>query len=283
MSHRHHHTAHRLTDRHAHEAEVYDARADELLTTATDADLQVDPSRPPYANREHVAFLDHALEALGDPAGKRILEVGCGQGQLAVWLATQGATVVALDVSAGNIRVTTRRAAATGVAERVTADTTPIELYAGADASFDAIIGNQVLHHVELDQAMPNIHRMLRPGGITVFCEPVLFVPPMVSRIRDSRAVTRFFPSRKDTPDERAISTDDLSKIAAPFDVASWQPFQVLCRLHNFIPLSDPVFARLERFDGWLLRTFPSTRRGCRYVVSITERGSEPELSRSAS
>ncbi|WP_344254125.1 class I SAM-dependent methyltransferase [Terrabacter carboxydivorans] len=45
---------------------------------------------------------------LGDPAGRRVLEIGAGSGQCSRWLAAHGATVVATDISAGMV--------ATGVA-----------------------------------------------------------------------------------------------------------------------------------------------------------------------
>lgn len=264
---------HGHTQRHAHEAEVYDARADELLATLTDEELAVDAGHPPYPNREHIAFLDHLLGHLGDLDGMDVLEVGCGQGALATYLALCGARVTALDVSEGNVRLTRRRAEASGVEDRVRAEAIPIETFDAPDASFDAVVGNQVLHHVELDEAITNMHRMLRPGGRIAFCEPVLLLPAVVGRVRDSAAVTRVFPSRKDTPDERAILQSDLVTITRPFEDVSLRAFQVTCRLQNFVELSDPMFSRLERFDGWLLRRLPASRRLSRYVVVLGTRG----------
>src|SRR5918995_4905612 len=41
---------------------------------------------------------------LGDVAGKRVLEVGCGAAPCARWLATWGARVAAFDLSSGMLR-----------------------------------------------------------------------------------------------------------------------------------------------------------------------------------
>jgi len=41
---------------------------------------------------------------LGEVAGRRVVEVGCGAAAAARWLAAQGAQVVALDLSAGMLR-----------------------------------------------------------------------------------------------------------------------------------------------------------------------------------
>ena len=52
---------------------------------------------------------------LGDVSGARVLEVGCGAAAAARWLVTQGAQVVALDLSAGMLRHATAAAEATAV------------------------------------------------------------------------------------------------------------------------------------------------------------------------
>jgi len=50
------------------------------------------------------------------PRGAHVLEVGCGSGTTALWLAQQGYQVVACDVSAAAIRIARQRAAAAGLA-----------------------------------------------------------------------------------------------------------------------------------------------------------------------
>jgi SAM-dependent methyltransferase len=63
------------------------------------------------------ALLDAHLDRL--PAGGSALDVACGRGATAVWLAVRGFAVDALDVSPVALRATARLAAAHGVAERV--------------------------------------------------------------------------------------------------------------------------------------------------------------------
>jgi 2-polyprenyl-3-methyl-5-hydroxy-6-metoxy-1,4-benzoquinol methylase len=255
------------TRRQEIEAQVYDARARDVFASWTDDDLRVDGSRPPFANREHVDFLSFALDRVAPLEDKRILEVGCGTGALAVYLALRGATVDAIDVSEENIAVASRRASVNGVAGIATFRAVPVELLDDPDGSYDAVIGNQVLHHFQLEQAMPNLKRMLAPGGAAVFCEPVLFVPEFMRRVRNGGAVTRWFPTRVDTPTERSISVRDMRLIAETFPDARVHPFQLLTRLQNFKELSDRSFARLSRLDRALLRRMPPARRLCRYVV----------------
>jgi 2-polyprenyl-3-methyl-5-hydroxy-6-metoxy-1,4-benzoquinol methylase len=255
--------------RQQHEAEVYDARAGDLAGTLADADLVVDPSQPPYPNREHVAFLDFIFGQLGDPAGKRVLEVGCGSGNLSTYLALRGANAVGVDVSDGMLALARRRAEVNGVSANVELVGMPVEDLDHAAGSYDAVIANQVLHHLELSRAMPNIARLIGTSGVALFAEPVLLLPEWVRGVRYSRAVTRVFPARTDTPDERSIDVRDMASIRAAFATSEVHPFQLTTRLQNFIELSDGAFARMERLDHLLLTRVPGATRLTRYVVFV--------------
>jgi 2-polyprenyl-3-methyl-5-hydroxy-6-metoxy-1,4-benzoquinol methylase len=256
-----------LEDRHDHEAEIYDAMAIELLASWTDDEFRVDPDQIPFHNREHVDYLTRAIDHLRPLAGKRILEVGAGGGSLAVWLAQQGAEVVGIDVSAGILEVAARRAEVSGVADRTTFVHSPIETYVDPGGPFDAVIGNNVVHHFELDLAMANLARLLTPEGVAVFCEPVLFIPEVFRTARNSGPVTRFFPMHTHTPDERSLNRDDLEVVARHFDSVDWEPVQLLCRIQNFVELSDPMWNRLEAIDRKVLAKVPASRSLCRMIV----------------
>ena len=257
------------TVRQQHEADVYDTRARDLMAGIDDEELGVDPDVPPYPNREHVEFLDLVLGRLGPLEGKRVMEVGCGSGALTTYLALRGATAVGIDVSVGMLEVAERRAAVNGVQRRVELVTGGVEDLDHPDGSYDAVIGNQVLHHLDLPRAMPNIARMLAPTGEACFVEPVLFLPRFAERLRYSPAVTRRFPSRRDTPDERSLDLEDIERVRAHFARSEVYPFQCTTRLQNFHHLSDRWFHRLERFDRALLARVPMSRRLCRYVVLV--------------
>src|SRR5262245_33479883 len=55
------------------------------------------------------------IRLLGEVRGRRVLEVGCGAAAAARWLATQGAQVVATDLSAGMLRHAREAADRSGV------------------------------------------------------------------------------------------------------------------------------------------------------------------------
>jgi len=256
-----------LTDRQVREAAVYDARFEEMAAAAATEDLRLDAARPPYPNREHVEFLDDMFELISPLGGRRLLEVGCGTGALAVYSAMLGADVVGLDVSASALEVARSRAAVNGVGDRCSFRAEPIETFAAPDGSFDVVLGNQVLHHFELDQAMANVRRLLAADGVAVFCEPVLLLPEAARRVRNSAAVLKHFPSRADTPDERSIGEREAAAICDGFARADTRTYQLFARLQNFVELSDSVFGRLEHVDRFLLANVPPARRLCRYMT----------------
>ena len=256
-----------VADRHAHESEAYDAMAASMLAELSDDELRVRADRIPFYNREHVDYLSCAIDQLRPLAGKRILEVGVGSGSLAVWLALQGADVTGIDVSGGILEVAAKRAQLSGVAPRLHLAHCPIEEFDPPADSFDAVIGNNVVHHFERDLAMANLARLLRPEGRAVFCEPVLFLPEIARRARYSSLVSRRFPPHTHTPDERSLNQGDLRVMERHFASVSWQPFGVLCRLQNFVELSDPTWNRLEAIDRFTLHHVPRARWLARMIV----------------
>jgi 2-polyprenyl-6-hydroxyphenyl methylase / 3-demethylubiquinone-9 3-methyltransferase len=114
------------------------------------------------------ARLGFFLRALGDPAGKLVLDAGCGGGLVAKGLTAAGARVVGVDLSAGGLGVARR--AAGGVGGGFAPVRGRLERLPFADGSFDAVVAADVLEHIpDLPAAVAELARVLAPGGSLAF------------------------------------------------------------------------------------------------------------------
>lgn len=111
---------------------------------------------------------------LGDPAGKRILEVGAGSGRDAVTLARAGAEVVTLDYVAGSLHLTGKAAGTAGVrVAPVCGDALGSPF---ADGTFDVVLHQGLLEHFrDVRPLLRDNARILRPGGHLIVDVPQTF------------------------------------------------------------------------------------------------------------
>jgi len=112
--------------------------------------------------------LDRVVQVLrrASPAPEGpVVDFGAGTGRLTLALAQAGYRVVAVDLSRSSLAILRHAARDLGLDEIETRTTLPA-------GSFSAVVGADVLHHVDLDEYLPSIHRILRPGGTVVFSEP---------------------------------------------------------------------------------------------------------------
>ena len=116
--------------------------------------------------------LEDALlrDMFGDVAGRTVLDLGCGDGALAVRLAAAGAQVVGLDADPAMLRAAASRAAAAGVSVQfATGRAEALPFMAG---QFDLVVAGTVLCFVpDAEAAFREIARVLRPGGAVVIGE----------------------------------------------------------------------------------------------------------------
>jgi SAM-dependent methyltransferase len=112
-----------------------------------------------YEGVHGVDARDAAFAAVAEVAPHRVLEAGCGWGEFAERLARElGADVMAVDLSPRMVKLARER----GVDARI-AD---VQALPFADGEFDCVVANWMLYHVpDLDQALGELARVLRPGG----------------------------------------------------------------------------------------------------------------------
>lgn len=124
---------------------VYDSRRYALLN-------RWDPS--------HLERIDRLASI--DP-GKRVLEVGCGRGHLTEAFANRGVDIVGVDANPQAVDV-----AAPGLVRHMRAEELEFD-----DEIFDYVIAVHAIEHIpELESALGEMARVLKPGGRAVYIYP---------------------------------------------------------------------------------------------------------------
>lgn len=103
--------------------------------------------------------------------GKKILDYGCGNGNHATFLAKQGGEVIAIDLSEQTLAIAKKRAERAGAGEKITFISMDCEKMQFADNSFDVIFDGGTFSSLDLDKAMPELARVLRPDGTLIGIE----------------------------------------------------------------------------------------------------------------
>jgi SAM-dependent methyltransferase len=191
-----------------------------------------------------------AAEQLGNLEGKRLLDLGSGLGEAAVWFARHGAEVTALDISPGMLKIVTAVARLNDVS-LTTVVGSASDLSWCDDASFDIVYGANVLHHVDLEACLDEVHRVLRVGGRAVFWDPVQYNPVIQLYRRLATGVR--------TDDEHPLRVQDLRAIRERFGKVDTRGFWLTALL---------IFARFFLVD----RIHPSADRYWKLVIERQDR-----------
>ena len=129
--------------------------------------------------------------------GMTVLELGCGTGSFTRELARSGAEVFAIDVSPELLEMAKADCSAPNVQYQIQ------NAYAltYSDATFDSVVGSSVLHHLEIEAALREIYRVLKPRGTILLTEPNMLNP----QIAIQKNVLWIKRKLGDSPDETAF------------------------------------------------------------------------------
>jgi 2-polyprenyl-3-methyl-5-hydroxy-6-metoxy-1,4-benzoquinol methylase len=253
---------HELSPRQRREREFYTQFAAQAPDEISFDTVRGDESRPenPYW------FVPQAVVRRFTRPGQRLLDFGCGPGLYSVLFASVGYEVHGFDIAPANVAHARRLAERYGVADRTHLSVGMAEALDHADDSIDVVVGVDILHHVDIGRAMREVRRVLKPGGVAIFREPV--AAPLFDALRNTRVVRAFWPNsasldRHTTEDERKLSAADLRTIRELFPDTETRYFRLFSRLTRLGVSQRP----LERADQRLLRALPALGRYCGTVV----------------
>lgn len=169
-----------------------------------------------------VRLLTALLDRLGEP---RCLEIGAGRGTFteAVLEARPQLHLTAIELSPRQVELAKSRLQRFPNLDFQTGDANRLPC---ADRSLDAVFGFSVLHHVDLEPVLAEIHRVLRPGGLIWFSEPNM-LNPQVAVEKNVRVIGRWL---QNSDDETAFVRYSLAKTLrrAGFDDVLVRPFDFL-------------------------------------------------------
>jgi malonyl-CoA O-methyltransferase len=179
-------------------------------------------------------------EALGDVAGLAALDLGCGTGRHALWLAGAGASVTAVDFS----RRMMEKARAKPESEKVRFLAHDLhERLPFADGAFDVVVSGLVLEHLrDFAPFFSEAHRVLKPGGRAVVSgmHPAMFLRDVRARFHDPVTGEKIEPGSV----EHTIGDGVMAAVRAGFTLAG---------IDERAP--DAAFAarcpRAEKYVGW--------------------------------
>lgn len=176
-------------------------------------------------------------------AGSKVLEIGCGTGFFTKELAKTHADITAIDISPDLLDV----AQSEIKSKNVTFLLQNAYQTKFANETFDSVLGSSVLHHLDIDKALKEFHRVLKKNGTLTFTEPNMLNPQI--------AVQKNIPFLKrmlgDSPDETAFFKWSITKKLKEcgFLVKAITPFDFLHPSipENAIPFFAPICDYAEK------------------------------------
>ena len=172
---------------------------------------------------------------------QKVLEVGCGTGLFTKEIMETDNEIIAIDISPELLDIARKKFQKNNLTFLLSnAYKTKF-----SKNSFDFIIGSSVLHHLDVDSALKEFYRLLKPGGKIMFTEPNMLNPqiaiqkniPFIKKIAgDSPSETAFVmwkiknKLKKSNFDNISVNTFDFLHPFIPrFTIKFVQPFFNFC------------------------------------------------------
>ena len=223
-----------------------------------------------YGEKGAQQVLCKMRKALGQPLRPmgRGLEIGAGTGYFSLNLLRQGilSDVTCTDVSPGMLE------ALSSSAERLHVDVDTVvcdaENLPFENNSFDVVFGHAVLHHIpDLAHAFSEFRRVLKPGGLVVFCgEPSrtgdrLAAYPKRAALVLAPVWRRAMRVRKRAGADGSWGKDEEAKLEPYVDVHAFAPqdLERSARAGGFTNVRIKGEELAASWFGWANRTLEST------------------------
>ena len=190
-----------------------------------------------------VVLLKENINSIND---LNILEFGCGTGALSKLILEHipQCRLTCCDISTKSINLAKIHCAPY---KNVSFEVEDVLNLPYASEKFDAIVGNAILHHVDLDAALKECYRLLQPRGFILFFEPNM-INPQIAIERNIKFIGRML---QNSPDETAFIRGKMIKPLRESGFTNIQviPFDFLYPTIPvpFIPFAEKLGYALEK------------------------------------
>lgn len=204
-------------------------------------------------------------EKLGNLNGQKVLEFGCGWGWFTKILAERGAEVWSFDISPEAVEETKALMKKMNLQNRVHVDVMAAEKLEYSPGQFDLVVGTAILHHLDLEQSLIEIRRVLKKGGKAIFMEPLghnFFLN-----------IYRWITPHKRTKDEMPICFDQFTLFNKYFSKFHHEEYYLISLfalvLYYFGSKKLMIKTRdlLLVLDGLILKKYPVFKKYCWYSI----------------
>jgi ubiquinone/menaquinone biosynthesis C-methylase UbiE len=239
-----------LTERKRKEIEFHDADREALAGFAPEQREQSAANRKFYAVTRGISnYMDRWI--LEQARDRVFLDYACGEGRAATLASRVAQLSIGIDISSKSLELARRHADSTGAGEKVIFLQADCEKTGLPDACVDAVLCSGMLHHLDLSYAMPELRRLLKPGGRVLAMEALNYNPAI-------RLYRRFTPSlRTEFEKEHILSFKDIVFMRRFFRVENiryWNLATLLAVPFRHTPAFNGLLSSLESVDGALSR-----------------------------
>lgn len=199
--------------------------------------------------------------------GKKVLDYGCGNGVHSFFIARYAQKLVAIDLSEKSLAIARKKAKKEGISEKIEFLKMDCEKMEFSDNSFDIIFDGGTFSSLDLNKALPELARVLKPQGSLLGIETFGHNP--FTNLK--RKINKLTGKRTGWAAEHIFKTKDLKTAktyfkdikADFFHVISWLAFPFLG-----MPGSKFLLNTLEIIDKILIK-IPFLRRYAFKIVFL--------------
>ncbi len=196
----------------------------------------------------------------------KILDLGCGTGARSIKLAKIGYKVSGIDVSNKAIKLARIRAIQYKLNSKIYFNVGMTEKLPFPSEYFDVVYGVDILHHVDIEQTIKELHRVLKLGGRGFFREHLRNV--VFDRVRETELIMKIYPRVEKyeeglaiTQDEKKLTKDDLKCIRKYFLKFEIEKFTLFDRFTKILNPSIKIEQTIKKIDWLLFKYFPILKK----------------------